>query len=584
MRGVRLANREHVVAADSRGGLRVVVFWISLAVVAGVRTAWAESPSDPVSVKVHNRVLHDIDPRLFGQFMERPSWGSEIGPEGSLIPGTRELRPEAKRLIREMQIPLVRFPGGTDVDYIDWLDMIDNVPGRVAGRPITTGHTGNQVSNNFGYDEFLRLCEELTMPPMIVVNFRAGLLSKDGPEQGARHAANLVAYCNADDGAELPDAVAVWPRLRAKNGHRKPYGVKYVQIGNETWAFSRSVSEDQYLAALRAYVDAIRAVDPTVQLIVDGQPVQLAARCYRELGDRIAWFAVHHYQPWQIREVHRGSEPVAISDLTAKDIWYAWVTVPEIDPTGQSVLPRTELEQARRLGYSVAMTEWNWNGWWAGPVRDQAALDSQFAKGLGAAGILHAVIRQGDVVRMATQSMLLGDGWDIHAIQCDRRGQIPAFMVPSGQVTMLYSQHHGNQRLEIELNHVPRYEQPYRMAGNRPAPLAAFLDVLATRSPNSLYLHVINRHFDRPLTVAVDVSALNQHPETTGTLHILEGRLKNAPAAGENSAPAQIREAAFPITGNRFPVQLPARSVTVVEVPLRAAGTDPAPYLQDSKM
>ena len=81
-------------------------------------------PIDPLSVKVHNCVLHDIDPRLFGQFMERPSWGNEIGPEGSLTPNTRELRPEAKRLIREMQIPLVRFPGGTDVDYIDWLDMM----------------------------------------------------------------------------------------------------------------------------------------------------------------------------------------------------------------------------------------------------------------------------------------------------------------------------------------------------------------------------------------------------------------------------------------------------------------------------
>ncbi len=358
--------------------LRVAV----LAIVGGVAgVAMAEEPAAAVSVKVRDVVLHGIDARLFGQFMERPSWGGEIGPEGSLIPGTRELRPEAKRLIREMQIPIVRFPGGTDVDYIDWLDMIDNVPGRSAERPITTGHTGNQVGNNFGYDEFLRLCGELAMEPIVVVNFREGLLSRQGPQAGALHAAKLVAYCNAAADAELPGELAAWPRLRARNGHPAPYGVKYIQIGNESWAFTRDVSQDQYLAALKAYVEAIRAVDPAVRLIVDGQPAELAARIHRELGDRIAYFAVHHYQPWQIAEVRRGSEQVAVADLTAKDIWYAWVTLPGIDAAGQSILANGDLEQARRLGYPVAMTEWNWNGWWGPSLRRPRGLGLAVCQG-----------------------------------------------------------------------------------------------------------------------------------------------------------------------------------------------------------
>ena len=157
----------------------------------------AGSPADPIHVKVHARVLHRIDARLFGQFMEKASWGSEIGSETAVIPGTHELRPEAKELIRQMQIPIVRFPGGTDADYIDWLDMIDHVPGRIGDRPLTKGHTGNQVTNHFGYDEFLRLCEDLKMEPLLVVNFRDGLLAQDGVGRPARHAAQLAAYCNA---------------------------------------------------------------------------------------------------------------------------------------------------------------------------------------------------------------------------------------------------------------------------------------------------------------------------------------------------------------------------------------------------
>ena len=58
--------------------------------------AWpavAGSPAELIHVKVHARVLHQIDTRLFGQFMEKASWGSEIGSETAVIPGTHELRP-----------------------------------------------------------------------------------------------------------------------------------------------------------------------------------------------------------------------------------------------------------------------------------------------------------------------------------------------------------------------------------------------------------------------------------------------------------------------------------------------------------
>jgi len=523
----------------------------------------------PIDVIIHNKVANPIDSRLFGQFMERPSWGSEIGAEAAVVPGTHQLQPEAKRMLSDMQIPLARFPGGTDVDYVDWLDMIDNVPGRGAERPITVGHTGNRVTNYFGYDEFLRLCEELKIEPILVVNFRDGLLDNDGPERAAQHAAKLAAYSNAATDARLPGDLGTWAKLRAENGHPKPYGVKYFQIGNETWAFWRKASLEHYIKTLETYIDAIRAVDPTIQIIADGQPVELATQVYRRLGDRIAYFAVHHYQPWQIREVQRANQTVEVDDLSSEDIWYAWVSVPRFDTNGQSILSRLELDLARKAKCRVAMTEWNWNGWWGRAIHDRVALNSLYAKGVGAAGILHAIMRQGDVIQMAAQSMLIGDGWGIHAIYCDRHGRSRPYMVPSGQVTMLYCKHHGDRRLVIDTENMPHFEQPYRMAGIRPAERVAFVDVLATRNETTLYLHAINRQFHQALSLRVDASALEQQPKEEGTLHILEGRLNNAPAAGESPAPGRIRTESFAIQGDRFVVHLPARSVTVAEVPLR---------------
>ena len=66
----------------------------------------------------------------------------------------------------------------------------------------------------------------------------------------------------------------------------------------------------------------------------------------------------------------------------------------------------------------------------------------------------------------------------------------------------------------------------------------------------------------------IDVSALARQPGRRGVLHTLEGRLRNTPEPGESPAPGRIRDETFRIGGSRFHVQLPARSVNVIEVPL----------------
>ena len=73
-----------------------------------------------ITLTVSNETLHRIDPRMFGQFMERPSWG-EIGAEGALVPGTNQLQPKVRELLEDMEVPVIRFPGGTDVDFMDLL-------------------------------------------------------------------------------------------------------------------------------------------------------------------------------------------------------------------------------------------------------------------------------------------------------------------------------------------------------------------------------------------------------------------------------------------------------------------------------
>jgi len=535
-----------------------------LAALVGCASKAEASGSLVITVK--NQVLHPLNPRLFGQFMERPAFSGEIGPEAAVIPGTSQLQPEAEKLIREMKIPVLRFPGGTDVDFLDWTDMIDRAPGRSGDARPVSAPRGNKVTNAFGYDEFLRMCERNGSEAIIVVNFRDGLLGVKPLEEAAEHAAALVAYCNASLDSALPSSLAQWSQLRAKNGHPDSYRVKYIQIGNETWMFNPEVEKrfsadplGRWHQCLRAYIKAILAVDPSVKIIVDATPAPVVAKIHAEFQDAIHGYAVHAYKPWGIREVKKGNQPVPVAKLSAEEIWNSWVAVPAMDENGQSVLNDENFVQARKLGYKISMTEWNWNGWWAAD-KEQAALDSLWAKGLGAASYLHAILRQGDLINLACQSMLIGREWPINAIRVDPANRRPAYQFPSGMVTEMYSQNHGDEMLAVEIANAECYQQPYSI-GQLAAPgKVAYVDVIATRSADALIVHLINRRFAGTQPVVIDCSAFHLKPQTV-ELTILEGRLNDQPLAGEPASPAQLRHETVAFTGNPLRLELPPRTV-----------------------
>ena len=148
---------------------------------------------DTASITIYNSVTTKVSKTLFGHFLERASFG-EWGPEASLEPGTNHLQPKVTALLKQMNIPIIRFPAGTDVDYIDWRDMIDNVPGRKGQRPVTIGHTGKPITNRFGIDEYFALRDTLGCQTILVVNFLDALSRKVPLDSAAYAAAGLVAY------------------------------------------------------------------------------------------------------------------------------------------------------------------------------------------------------------------------------------------------------------------------------------------------------------------------------------------------------------------------------------------------------
>ena len=130
--------------------------------------------------------------------------------------------------------------------------------------------------------------------------------------------------------------------------------------------------------------------------------------------------ASHHYQPWEVKDIYLGENEVNIADLSPEDIWYAFVNPFGSDPvTGQTKIIRDQVQQARENNAKLAYTEWNWNGWYSEEIEGNNLFESELAKVLGTSTLIHAMSKDGDLVELATQSLLVGEKWGITDVRVD---------------------------------------------------------------------------------------------------------------------------------------------------------------------
>lgn len=566
--------------------VRLLLPGILMTAIAAV----AESAPPPhARLTVHNTPLHAINPQLFGQFLERPC-GGEKGPEPLADSETGRLPPRILEMLKDMRIPVIRFPAGTDIDYTDWRDMISNVPGRastrgLAGRPLTYGKANQPVSNRFGYDEYFTLQAELGCATILPVNLRGAFLKKVPLNEAAQLAAGLVAYVNAPVGATLPEGMPDWPAVRARNGHPAPYRVRYFQLGNEAWMFVPKGLEELRMkddpAAAAAWLAecytsfgrAMRAVDPDIELIIDGNmsnnlaATVLADPRIRELKPLVTR---HCYAPGPLDVIWQGPTRKP-SELSPRDWWYSWTGMPGyFDAQGQCLGPGPELQLARTLGYKSVCTEWNWVGFGFGRLDPQPELNFRFASALGAAGFIHGMLRNADELVLATQSMLLGCGWNFAAIHAESATDPAPYYSPQAVVTTFYNHHHGNQLLRSEIAGVATYPQPFQFGwGPQPSAAVGILDLLATADAQCLYIHAINRDMTAEQQVDVELRGFPARAAAgTITHRCLTGdpQARPDPAGIGKVIREETRRVPTP-TAATLTLILPPHSVSVFQIP-----------------
>ena len=168
---------------------------------------------------------------LFGGFVEhigRCVYNGISEPGHPAADGSG-FRRDVIELVKELGMPLTRYPGGNFVSGFDWKDSI----GPLSARPVRPDYAWKALEpNTFGLDEFIRWCRLAQTEPVYAVN-----LSTDTPKS----AQELVEYCNLDAGT-------AWSDLRRKNGAEAPHNIRYWCLGNEVDGVRQDIVDASDLA------------------------------------------------------------------------------------------------------------------------------------------------------------------------------------------------------------------------------------------------------------------------------------------------------------------------------------------------
>ncbi|HLZ91700.1 MAG TPA: alpha-N-arabinofuranosidase [Candidatus Acidoferrum sp.] len=215
-----------------------------------------QSTDGTVRVYVDSRrAIAPLDRNVFGSFLEhlgRAIYEGIYDP-GSQLSDSNGFRRDVANEIRQMGVPIIRYPGGNFVSGYNWLDGV----GPKESRPRVLDKAWNSINTNqFGTNEFMSWCKLAGTLPLMGLNLGTGT-----PEE----AAALVEYCNVEQGTK-------WSNLRRKHGFAEPYKVKHWCLGNEMdgpWQIGH-MSATEYGAKAQDAARQMRSVDPDLQLIACG--------------------------------------------------------------------------------------------------------------------------------------------------------------------------------------------------------------------------------------------------------------------------------------------------------------------------
>jgi alpha-L-arabinofuranosidase len=252
--------------------------------------------------------LGTISPDIYGHFTEHLGGviydGIWVG-RNSKIPNVDGIRKDLIDHMRKIKAPVIRYPGGCFADSYDWKDGI----GPADKRPRRTNYwediesptspaNHKYESNQFGTDEFVRLCKLIGSKPYLAANLRS---------LPAEDFYRWVEYCNSPAGSTtLAD-------MRAASGNADPYHVRFWGVGNESWGCGGNFTAQEYAVEFRRFTTWVPQYGEKLAFIASGPNdiswdwtrgflEEIARKGHDELGN-IYGLALHYYS-WNLSRGH----------------------------------------------------------------------------------------------------------------------------------------------------------------------------------------------------------------------------------------------------------------------------------------
>lgn len=431
----------------------------------------------------------------------------DVGPV-SLMPDdhVRGMRADTLAVLKELDAPVYRWPGGNFVSGYDWKDGI----GDPDKRPPRKNPAWQGIEHNdFGVDEYMDFCREIATEPLIVVNSGLG---------DVQMALDELQYANG--AADTPMG-----QLRAQNGHPEPYGVKFWGIGNEMyggWQLGHMPLED-YVQKHNAYVDAMREVDPSIRVIGVGATGKWSETMLGQCAEHMDLLSEHFYCGGTKRLLsHVRQIPRSIREKVKAHREY-----------------HTAIPSLRGKIIPICMDEWNY--WYGEHLYGELGTRYFLRDALGIAAGLHEFFRASDIVQMANYAQT------VNVIGCIKTTKTAAGFDTTGLVLKLYRQHYGVFPVAVE-------------SGRGPVDVAAAWKL----DRSALTIGVVNPTTG-PQTVAIDVRGAALRGD--GTRWVITGKddmAYNDP--GKEPGVVIVEES---VAGAFEQLSVPPISVCLYELPVR---------------
>ncbi|HEX3470338.1 MAG TPA: alpha-L-arabinofuranosidase, partial [Silvibacterium sp.] len=247
--------------------------FLKASALTGAATLFSRQYSLAAASDAHVEILLDeriatVAPGIFGHFIEHLGGviydGVWVG-ENSKIPNTDGIRNALVEGLKAIQAPVIRWPGGCFADSYDWRDGIgprEKRPRRTdfwVDEPHAAKLPNNSPvkfdPNQFGTDDFARLCRLSGAQPYIAANLRS---------LPAAVFDQWVEYCNSPAGS------TTFADMRAIGGTREPYNVQYWGIGNESWGCGGNFTPEQYASEYRRFQSWVPSYGLDLKLVASG--------------------------------------------------------------------------------------------------------------------------------------------------------------------------------------------------------------------------------------------------------------------------------------------------------------------------